>query len=328
MKTRIAILGYGNLGRGAEAAIARCDDLELVCVFTRRDPADLHLHTPGVPVYPVEQAERMTDQIDVLLLCGGSATDLPVQTPKYAAAFHVVDSYDTHAKIPAHFAATDAAAKAGGKVALISCGWDPGLFSLARLYAGAFLPDGKDETFWGRGVSQGHSDAIRRIEGVLDAREYTVPVAAAVERVRAGEQPVLTARDKHLRECYVVAAPGADKARIEREIKTMPYYFDEYNTTVTFITAEEMARDHSGMPHGGSVLRSGKTGWDEGNTETIELSLKLESNPEFTGSVLAACARSVHRMACAGMTGCKTIFDVPPAWLSPRSGEDLRSHLL
>ena len=328
MKTRIAILGYGNLGRGAEAAISRCDDLELVCVFTRRDPAGLHLHTPGVPVYPVEQAERMTDQIDVLLLCGGSATDLPVQTPKYAAAFHVVDSFDTHAKIPAHFAATDAAAKAGGKVALISCGWDPGLFSLARLYAGAFLPDGKDYTFWGRGVSQGHSDAIRRIEGVLDARQYTVPVAAAVERVRAGEQPVLTARDKHLRECYVVAAPGADKARIEREIKTMPYYFDEYNTTVTFITAEEMARDHSGMPHGGSVLRSGKTGWDEGSTETIELSLKLESNPEFTGSVLAACARAVHRMAREGMTGCKTLFDVPPAWLSPRSGEDLRSHLL
>ena len=328
MKTRIAILGYGNLGRGAEAAISRCDDLELVCVFTRRDPADLHLHTPGVPVYPVEQAERMTDQIDVLLLCGGSATDLPVQTPKYAAAFHVVDSFDTHAKIPAHFAATDAAAKAGGKVALISCGWDPGLFSLARLYAGAFLPDGKDETFWGRGVSQGHSDAIRRIDGVLDARQYTVPIPAAMERVRSGEQPVLTPREKHLRECWVVAAPGADKDRIEHEIRTMPYYFDEYDTTVNFISAEELAEKHSGMPHGGTVLRSGKTGWDGTNKETIEFSLRLDSNPEFTGSVLTAYARAVHRLSLEGASGCKTVFDIPPAYLSAESGEALRAHLL
>ena len=328
MKTRVAILGYGNLGRGAEAAIARNDDLELVAVFTRRDPAALTLRTPGVPVYSVEKAPEYKDAIDVLLLCGGSATDLPVQTPEYAALFNVVDSFDTHAKIPNHFAAVDAAARSAGKVGLISCGWDPGLFSLARVYASSVLPQGKDETFWGRGVSQGHSDAIRRIEGVLDARQYTVPIPAALDAVRKGEQPELTARQKHLRECYVVAAEGADKARIEREIKTMPYYFDEYDTTVTFITAEEMARNHAGLPHGGSVLRSGVTGWEGENKHTVEFSLKLDSNPEFTGSVLAACARAVHRMAREGMTGCKTILDVPPAYLSPRTGEDLRAHLL
>ena len=328
MKTRIAILGYGNLGRGAEAAIARNDDLELVAVFTRRDPSALKLRTPGVPVYSVEKAPELRDAIDVLLLCGGSATDLPVQTPEYAAMFNVVDSFDTHAKIPDHFAAVDAAAQAAGKLGLISCGWDPGMFSLARVYAGAVLPQGKDETFWGRGVSQGHSDAIRRIEGVLDARQYTVPIPAALEAVRRGEQPELTARQKHLRECYVVAAEGADKARIEREIKTMPYYFDEYDTTVTFISAEEMARDHAGLPHGGSVLRSGVTGWEGEHKHTIEFSLKLDSNPEFTGSVLAACARAVHRMYREGMTGCKTILDIPPAYLSPRTGEDLRAHLL
>ncbi|MBR4700463.1 MAG: diaminopimelate dehydrogenase [Oscillospiraceae bacterium] len=328
MKTRVAILGYGNLGKGVEAAIAQNEDLELVCVFTRRDPASLTLRTPNVPVCSVEQAPAMRDQIDVLLLCGGSATDLPQQTPNYASMFNVVDSFDTHAKIPEHFARVDAAAKAAGTVALISCGWDPGLFSLARVYANAVLPQGKDETFWGRGVSQGHSDAIRRIEGVQDARQYTVPIQAAVDRVRNGEQPVLTARDKHLRECWVVAAPGADKARIEREIKTMPYYFDEYDTTVTFITQEEMDRDHAALPHGGSVLRGGVTGWNRDHKHTVEFSLKLDSNPEFTGSVLAACARAVHRMAQAGMTGCKTILDVPPAWLSPRSGEDLRAHML
>ena len=328
MKTRIAILGYGNLGRGAEAAIARNDDLELVAVFTRRDPSALKLRTPGVPVYSVEKAPELRDAIDVLLLCGGSATDLPVQTPEYAAMFNVVDSFDTHAKIPDHFAAVDAAARAAGKLGLISCGWDPGMFSLARIYAGAVLPQGKDETFWGRGVSQGHSDAIRRIEGVLDARQYTVPIPAALEAVRRGEQPELSARQKHLRECYVVTAEGADKARIEREIKTMPYYFDEYDTTVTFISAEEMARDHAGLPHGGSVLRSGVTGWESEHKHTIEFSLKLDSNPEFTGSVLAACARAVHRMYREGMTGCKTILDIPPAYLSPRTGEDLRAHLL
>ena len=328
MKTRVAILGYGNLGRGAEAAIARNDDLELVAVLTRRDPASLTLHTPGVPVWPVEKVPALRDAIDVLLLCGGSATDLPVQTPQYAAMFNVVDSFDTHAKIPAHFAAVDAAAKAAGTVGLISCGWDPGMFSLARLYANCILPDGKDETFWGRGVSQGHSDAIRRIEGVLDARQYTVPVQAAVDAVRRGEQPELTARDKHLRECYVVAAEGADKARIEREIKTMPYYFDEYDTSVSFISAQELARDHAGLPHGGSVLRGGVTGFDREHKQTIEFSLKLDSNPEFTGSVLAACARAVHRLHQAGQTGCRTILDLPPACLSPFSGEELRAHFL
>ena len=328
MKTRIAILGYGNLGRGVEAAVAQNDDLELVAVFTRRDPADLALRTPGVPVLSVDSALEHRDEIDVLILCGGSATDLPVQTPEYAAVFHVVDSFDTHARIPDHFAAADAASRAAGKISLISCGWDPGLFSLARVYANAILPVGKDETFWGRGVSQGHSDAIRRIEGVLDARQYTVPIPAAVEAVRRGEQPNLTPREKHLRECWVVAAEGADKARIEREIKTMPYYFDEYDTTVHFISAEEMARDHAGLPHGGSVLRSGVTGWDGAHRHTVEFSLKLDSNPEFTGSVLAACARAVHRMAQEGQCGCKTILDIPPAYLSPRTGEELRAHFL
>ena len=328
MKTRIAILGYGNLGRGVEAAIAQNDDLELVAVFTRRDPAGLTLRTPGVPVLPVEKASDMKEAIDVLLLCGGSATDLPVQTPHFAAMFNVVDSFDTHAKIPDHFAAVDTASKSAGKISMISCGWDPGMFSLARVYASAILPEGKDETFWGRGVSQGHSDAIRRIEGVLDARQYTVPIQAAVDAVRRGEQPKLTARDKHLRECYVVAAEGADKTRIEREIKTMPYYFDEYNTTVTFITAEEMARDHAGLPHGGSVLRSGVTGWERTTRHTVEFSLKLDSNPEFTGSVLAACARAAHRMNREGMCGCKTILDVPPAYFSACSAEELRAHLL
>ncbi|MBQ1372181.1 MAG: diaminopimelate dehydrogenase [Oscillospiraceae bacterium] len=328
MKTRIAILGYGNLGRGVEAAIAQNEDLELVAVFTRRDPAALCIRTPGVPVLSADCAPEYRDQIDVLILCGGSATDLPVQTPHYAAMFNVVDSFDTHAKIPAHFAAVDAASRAAGTVSLISCGWDPGMFSLARVYAGAVLPEGKDETFWGRGVSQGHSDAIRRIEGVLDARQYTVPISAAVDAVRRGEQPKLSPRDKHLRECWVVAAEGADRARIEREIKTMPYYFDEYDTTVHFISAEEMARDHAGLPHGGSVLRSGVTGWDKEHRHTVEFSLKLDSNPEFTGSVLAACARAVHRMAEEGMRGCKTILDIPPAWLSAHSGEELRAHFL
>ena len=326
--TRIGIFGYGNLGRGVEAAIAQNDDLELAAIFTRRDPAGLTLRTPGVPVLPASEAPAWTGRIDVLILCGGSATDLPVQTPQYAAMFNVVDSFDTHAKIPAHFAAADAASRAAGKISLISCGWDPGLFSLARVYAYAVLPEGKDETFWGRGVSQGHSDAIRRVEGVLDARQYTVPIPAAVDAVRRGEQPELSARDKHLRECYVVAAEGADKARIEREIKTMPYYFDQYDTTVNFITAEELARDHAGLPHGGSVLRGGVTGWEKEHRQTIEFSLKLDSNPEFTGSVLAACARAVHRMAREGMTGCKTILDIPPAWLSPVPAEELRAHFL
>ena len=326
--TRIGIFGYGNLGRGVEAAIAQNDDLELAAVFTRRDPAGLTIRTPGVPVLPASEAPAWTDRVDVLILCGGSATDLPVQTPQYAAGFNVVDSFDTHKKIPDHFAAVDAAARAAGKLALISCGWDPGLFSLARVYANAVLPLGKDETFWGRGVSQGHSDAIRRIEGVLDARQYTVPVPAAVEAVRRGEQPALTTRDKHLRECYVVAAEGADRARIEREIKTMPYYFDEYDTSVSFISAEELARDHAGLPHGGSVLRGGVTGWEKEHKHTIEFSLKLDSNPEFMGSVLAACARAVHRLYREGQTGCRTILDLPPAALSPVDPAELRAHFL
>ena len=326
--TRIGIFGYGNLGRGVEAAIAQNGDLELAAVFTRRDPAGLTIRTPGVPVLPASEAPAWTDRIDVLILCGGSATDLPVQTPEYASMFNVVDSFDTHKKIPEHFAAVDAAARAAGKLALISCGWDPGLFSLARVYANAVLPVGKDETFWGRGVSQGHSDAIRRIEGVLDARQYTVPVAAAVEAVRRGEQPELSTRDKHLRECYVVAAEGADRARIEREIQTMPYYFDEYDTSVTFISAEELARDHAGLPHGGSVLRGGVTGWENEHKHAVEFSLKLDSNPEFTGSVLAACARAVHRLYREGQTGCRSILDLPPAALSPVAPEELRAHFL
>ena len=328
MSIRIGIYGYGNLGRGVESAIRQNPDMELKAVFTRRDPAALKIRTENVPVVSAADVDQWTDKIDVMILCGGSATDLPVQTPALAEKFTLINSFDTHAKIPAHFAATDAAAKAAGKVALISCGWDPGLFSLARLYAGCVLPDGKDETFWGRGVSQGHSDAIRRIDGVLDARQYTVPIPEAMERVRSGEQPVLTPREKHLRECWVVAAPGADKDRIEHEIRTMPYYFDEYDTTVHFISAEELAEKHSGMPHGGTVLRSGKTGWDGTNKETIEFSLRLDSNPEFTGSVLTAYARAVHRLSLEGASGCKTVFDIPPAYLSAESGEALRAHLL
>lgn len=328
MKTRIGILGYGNLGRGVEAAVRQCEDMELAAVFTRRAPESVSLRTPSIPVLPASEAPVWQDRLDVLILCGGSATDLPVQTPEFAALFNVVDSFDTHAKIAAHFAAADEASRRGNKISLISCGWDPGMFSLARVYAAAILPQGKDETFWGRGVSQGHSDAIRRIAGVLDARQYTVPIAQAVEAVRRGEAPALTPRDKHLRECYVVAAPGADLERIEREIKTMPYYFDEYNTTVTFITQEQMDREHSGMPHGGSVLRSGRTGMELEHRHTVEYSLQLESNPEFTGSVLVACARAAHRLNREGQCGCRTLLDVPPAYLSPCSGEYLRSHLL
>lgn len=328
MKTRLGILGYGNLGRGVEAAIRQAPDMELVAVFTRRYPASIPVQTPGVPVLPVTRACEWTDRIDVLLLCGGSATDLPEQTPFFAAMHNVVDSFDTHAKIPEHFARCDEASRKAGKISLISCGWDPGLFSLARTYANAVLPQGKDETFWGRGVSQGHSDAIRRIEGVLDARQYTVPIEEAVESVRRGERPELTARQKHRRECYVVAAPDADKARIEREIVTMPYYFDEYDTTVTFISQEELLRDHSGMPHGGSVLRSGVTGFNGEHSHTFEFRLQLDSNPEFTGSVLVACARAAHRLNREGQSGCRTLLDIPPACLSPCSGEELRSHLL
>ena len=327
-KIRIGIMGYGNLGRGTELAVRQNPDMQLVAFFTRRDPKALKTFSPRVPVYPAAEAEAHAAEVDVLIICGGSATDLPTQTPLYAQHFHVVDSFDTHANIPAHFAAVDAAAKTSGKVALISAGWDPGMFSLQRLLSGCVLPEGKDYTFWGRGVSQGHSDAIRRVEGVLDARQYTIPVEAALEQVRSGAQPELTARQKHTRECFVVAQEGADLARIEREIVTMPNYFADYDTTVHFISMEELRRDHSGIPHGGFVIRTGVTGEDRNVPQRIEYSLQLGSNPEFTSSVLVAYARAVHRMAVEGMTGCKTVFDVPPAYLSPLSGEELRRTLL
>ena len=328
MSIRIGILGYGNLGRGVECAIKQNPDMELKAVFTRRNPADVQILTETAKVYSVEEAVNKKDEIDVLILCGGSATDLPIQTPEYAKYFNVVDSFDTHARIPEHFEDVDKAAKESGKVGLISVGWDPGMFSLNRLYANAILPDGKDYTFWGKGVSQGHSDAVRRIEGVLDARQYTIPVEKALVAVRNGENPVLSTGEKHTREVFVVAEEGADKERITNEIKTMPNYFDEYETTVHFISQEEMKANHAGLPHGGFVIRTGKTGWEKENSHVIEYSLKLDSNPEFTGSVLVAFGRAVNRMHKEGMTGCKTVFDVAPAYLSPLSGEELRAHLL
>ena len=327
MKIRIAILGYGNLGRGIECAIRQNDDMELAAVFTRRDPAAVKV-VSGAPVYSADQLLQKKEEIDVLMLCGGSATDLPKQTPEYARYFNVIDSFDTHANIPQHFAAVDQAAREGGKVAMISVGWDPGMFSLNRLYANAILRDGSDYTFWGRGVSQGHSDAIRRIPGVKDARQYTIPVEAALASVRACENPELTTRQKHTRECFVVAEEGADKARIEKEIKTMPNYFADYDTTVHFITQEELQRDHAGIPHGGFVLRTGKTGVNGEHNHVIEYSLKLDSNPEFTACVLTAYARAAYRMNQEGMKGCKTVFDVAPAYLSAMSPEEMRAHLL
>ena len=326
MAIRVGIYGYGNLGRGVEAALTRCPDMELCGVFTRRDPSSLKIKTANVPVIAADKAAEYTDRIDVMILCGGSATDLPEQTPAMAALFNVVDSFDTHARIPAHFAAVDAASRAAGKVGAISVGWDPGMFSLNRLYAGAILPEGKDYTFWGKGVSQGHSDAVRRIEGVIDARQYTVPIDAAVEAVRSGAQPELSTREKHTREVFVVADENADRERITHEIVTMPHYFDQYDTTVHFITAEEMARDHSGLPHGGCVLRSGVSG--DGNRQLIEYRLTLESNPEFTAGVLVAYARAVYRLNQEGKCGCVTVLDVPPAYCGDRSGEDLRAALL
>ena len=325
---RIGIMGYGNLGRGVEYAVAQNPDMQLAAVFTRRDPASIQPVTPDVPVLAAAKAAEMQDKIDVMILCGGSATDLPKQTPTLARLFNVVDSFDTHARIPEHFAAVDAAAKEGGTLALISAGWDPGLFSLNRVYASAVLPQGETYTFWGKGVSQGHSDAIRRVEGVQDARQYTVPVESALEAVRSGAQPVLTTRQKHTRECFVVAKPGADTARIEKEIKEMPNYFADYDTTVHFISEEELLRDHAGLPHGGMVIRTGKTGKDCGNTHVIEYKLTLDSNPEFTSSILVAYARAVWRMHEAGQQGCKTVLDVPPALLSPLSGEELRATML
>ena len=326
MAYRIGILGYGNLGRGVELAVRQNPDMELVAIYTRRDPGSIHPATEGVPVRPVEALDAGTEDIDVLVLCGGSATDLPKQTPAYARLYNVVDSFDNHAHIPEHFAAVDAAAKESGHVALISCGWDPGLFSLNRLIGNCVLPEGSDYTFWGTGVSQGHSDAVRRIEGVADAKQYTVPVPEALEAARSGSCPELTTRQKHTRECYVVLEEGADAAAVEEQIKTMPDYFADYDTTVNFISAEEMAAKHSGLPHGGFVLRTGTSA--AGNKAVIEFSLKLESNPEFTSSVLVACARAVGRLAAEGAAGCKAMFDVPPAYLSPLSGEELRAHLL
>lgn len=328
MSIKIGIAGYGNLGRGVECAIRQNEDLELAAVFTRRDPETVKILTEGVPVCRAEEAADWKDKIDVLIICGGSATDLPVQTPKFVELFNVIDSFDTHAKIPEHFAAVDAAAKAAGHVGIISVGWDPGLFSLNRMYANAILPNGKDYTFWGKGVSQGHSDAIRRIPGVKNGKQYTIPVPEALDAARSGQNPELTTRQKHTRECFVVAEEGADKAAIEEAIKTMPNYFDEYDTTVHFISEEELLAEHSAMPHGGFVLRSGKTGWDLENNHIIEYSLKLDSNPEFTTSVLVAYARAAYRMAQEGQTGCKTVFDVAPAYLSAKSGEELRKSLL
>lgn len=325
---RIGILGYGNLGKGVECAVKQNDDMVLSAVFTRRAPESLKILTEGVPVYPAAEAASHADEVDVLILCGGSATDLPVQTPEMAKYFNVIDSFDTHARIPEHFAAVDAAAKANGKVGIISCGWDPGMFSLNRVYASAVLPAGKDYTFWGKGVSQGHSDAVRRIEGVVDARQYTIPVEEALEQVRSGANPELTTRQKHTRECFVVAEEGADLARIENEIKTMPNYFADYDTTVHFISMEEMKKNHSGIPHGGFVIRSGKTGWDEEYNNVIEYSLKLDSNPAFTSSVIAAYARAAYRMAKEGMSGCKTVLDIAPAYLSAYDPEYLRKHML
>ena len=328
MSIRIGIMGYGNLGRGIECAIRQNADMELAAVFTRRDPETVSVLTEGVAVCSVSEAEQWKDKVDVMILCGGSATDLPEQTPKYASMFNVVDSFDTHAQIPEHFANVDAAAKESGKVGIISVGWDPGMFSLNRLYANAILTDGKDYTFWGKGVSQGHSDAIRRVEGVRDAKQYTIPVEAALEAVRNGENPELSTRQKHTRECFVVLEEGADAAKVEEEIKTMPNYFSDYDTTVHFISQEELDKNHSGIPHGGFVLRSGKTGWEGEHSHLIEYSLKLDSNPEFTSSVLVAYARAAYRLYKEGQSGCKTVFDIAPAYLSSKSGEELRASML
>ena len=325
---RLGIIGYGNLGRGVELAASKADDMELVAVFTRRDPATVKLHTEGIPVLKIDEVADWKDKIDVMILCGGSATDLPTQTPEFAKMFNVVDSFDTHARIPEHFENVDRSAKDAGKVAVSSCGWDPGLFSLARVYGNAILPDGNDYTFWGKGVSQGHSDACRRVEGVLDARQYTIPVQSALDAVRSGANPELTTRQKHTREVFVVAEEGADKAKIEETIKNMPNYFSDYDTTVHFISAEEMKANHSGLAHGGFVFRTGKTGWEGEHKHVIEYRLTLDSNPEFTTSVLVAVARAAYRMSAEGQKGCKTILDIPPAYLSALDGAELRKRLL
>ena len=328
MSIKIGIAGYGNLGRGVECAVKQNPDMTLAAVFTRRNPEDVQILTEGVPVCRIEDAAEWKDKIDVMIICGGSATDLPEQTPALARMFNVIDSFDTHARIPEHFANVDAAAKEGGKTGIISVGWDPGMFSLNRLYANAILPDGKDYTFWGKGVSQGHSDAVRRVAGVKDARQYTIPVELALEAVRAGENPELSTREKHTRECFVVLEEGADAAKVEEEIRPMPNYFADYDTTVHFISEEELQKNHSGIPHGGFVLRSGKTGWDGENSHLIEYSLKLDSNPEFTASVLVAYARAASRLSQEGVSGCKTVFDIAPAYLSEKRGEELRKLML
>lgn len=326
-KIRIAIAGYGNLGKGVEMAISQNPDMELVALFTRRDPKTVKTAS-NVPVYHTDDAAAHKDEIDVLILCGGSATDLPKQGPEFAAMFNTIDSFDTHAKIPEYYASVDAAAKAAGHTSIISVGWDPGLFSLSRAYSEAVLPEGNTYTFWGKGVSQGHSDAIRRVKGVKNAIQYTVPVDAAINEVRKGTNPELSTREKHTRECYVVPEDGADKAQIENDIKTMPNYFSDYDTTVHFITEEEMARDHGAMPHGGFVIRSGKTGFDAQTPQIIEYALKLGSNPQFTSSVLVAYARAAYRLNKSGIVGAKSVLDVAPAMLSPKSGEELRKELL
>lgn len=328
MSIKIGIMGYGNLGRGVECAIKQNPDMELTAVFTRRNPQDLKILTKTARVLHVDEAEKMKDTIDVMILCGGSATDLPEQSPKYAEMFNIVDSYDTHAKISQHFDAVDTVSKKNGKISIISVGWDPGMFSLNRLYATAILSNGKEYTFWGKGVSQGHSDAIRRINGVKDAKQYTIPVENALEAVRSGKNPELTTRQKHIRECFVVAKEGADKAKIENEIKNMPNYFADYDTIVHFISADELNKNHSGIPHGGFVIRCGKTGWNDENTHIIEYNLKLDSNPEFTASVLTAYARAAYRLNSEGQSGCKTVFDIPPAYLSNKSASELRMNLL
>jgi diaminopimelate dehydrogenase len=324
---KIGILGYGNLGRGVENAVKQNPDVELAVVFTRRNPSELKINS-NAQVLNISEIENWKDKIDVLILCGGSATDLPQQTPKYAKLFNVIDSFDTHAKIPEHFNNVDKAAKEGGKVGIISVGWDPGLFSLNRMFANAILPEGVDYTFWGKGVSQGHSDAIRRIEGILDAKQYTIPVEKALQAVKNCKNPQLTTREKHTRECFVVLKEGADAERVEREIKTMPNYFSDYDTTVHFISLDELKKNHSGIPHGGCVIRTGKTGANKENNHVIEYNLKLDSNPEFTSSVLIAYARAAYRLNKEGISGAKTVFDIAPCYLSPKSGEELRKTML
>lgn len=325
---RIGILGYGNLGRGVEFAVKENSDMELAAVFTRRNPADVKIFSENVPVVHIDEIKNWVEEIDVMILCGGSATDLPKQTPEFAKFFNVIDSFDTHAKIPEHFAKVDEAAKNSNHVAIISVGWDPGLFSLARVYANSVLPDGKDYTFWGKGVSQGHSDAIRRIDGVKNAKQYTIPIDSALEEVRAGKNPELSTRQKHLRECFVVLEEGADAEKIEREIKTMPNYFADYDTIVNFISEDELKKNHSGLAHGGFVIRSGKTGENKIHNHIVEFNLKLDSNPEFTSSVLIAYARAAYKFSKEKNFGCKTVFDIPPAYLSAKTSEELRAHLL